>query len=94
MIGRKHILLIILTYHKTQNQMYMYTFSFGGEITRNNLNFYQNGENCNSTLNGLTIINANQHVDHYTLSVTQTQLRKSPRIQGYIFWQISWGFQW
>ena len=47
--------------------MDVHTFSFGGEITRNNLNFYQNGENCNSTLNGLTIINANQHVDHYTL---------------------------
>src|SRR5690606_15831677 len=27
------------------------TFSFGGKLTRNNLNFVQNGENCNSMLN-------------------------------------------
>ena len=51
----------------TKSNVDVHTFSFGGEITRNNLNFYQNGENCNSTLNGLTIINGNQHVDHYTL---------------------------
>ena len=51
----------------TKSHVDVHTFSFGGEITRNNLNFYQNGENCNSTLNGLTIINGNQHVDHYTL---------------------------
>lgn len=42
------------------------TFSFGGKITRNNLNFVQRGENCNSMLNGVTIISDNQLVDHHT----------------------------
>ena len=41
-------------------QIAIYKVPYGSKL------FYQNGENCNSTLNGLTIINANQHVDHYT----------------------------
>jgi len=45
----------------------VHTFSFGGSLTRNNLNFYQNGEHCDSTLKGITILEANQHVDHNTL---------------------------
>jgi len=43
------------------------TFSFGGNLTRNNLNFYHFGERIVSYLNGITIIEALQHVDHYTL---------------------------
>lgn len=42
------------------------TFSFGGKLTRNNLNFVQNGVNANSMLNGITVIGDNQHVDHHT----------------------------
>ena len=45
----------------------VHTFSFGGKLTRNNLNFYQNGERINSTLKGVTIIGNKQHVDHNTL---------------------------
>ncbi|QIE59621.1 Fe-S cluster assembly protein SufD [Rasiella rasia] len=45
----------------------VHTFSFGGKLTRNNLNFYQKGERCDSTLNGITIIEGKQHVDHNTL---------------------------
>ncbi len=45
----------------------MHTFSFGGKLTRNNLNFYQKGEHCDSTLKGITIIEDKQHVDHNTL---------------------------
>ncbi len=44
-----------------------HTFSFGGNIVRNNLNFYQNGKNINSILKGITILGANQHIDHHTL---------------------------
>ena len=43
------------------------TFSFGGNLTRNNLNFYHFGERLTSTLNGITIIEGKQHVDHHTL---------------------------
>jgi Fe-S cluster assembly protein SufD len=45
----------------------VHTFSFGGDLTRNNLNFYHKGEHLESTLKGITIIEGKQHVDHYTL---------------------------
>ena len=45
----------------------VHTFSFGGKLTRNNLNFYQKGERCDSTLKGITILEDKQHVDHNTL---------------------------
>ncbi|TNJ44155.1 Fe-S cluster assembly protein SufD [Tamlana fucoidanivorans] len=45
----------------------VHTFSFGGKLIRNNLNFYQNGERIDSTLKGVTILGDKQHVDHNTL---------------------------
>lgn len=42
------------------------TFSFGGKLVRNNLDFIHNGENINSFMNGITIINNDQLVDHHT----------------------------
>lgn len=45
----------------------VHTFSFGGKLTRNNLNFYQEGQRIDSTLKGITIIGDKQHVDHNTL---------------------------
>ncbi|MAL58466.1 MAG: Fe-S cluster assembly protein SufD [Flavobacteriaceae bacterium] len=45
----------------------VHTFSFGGKLIRNNLNFYQYGEHCNSILKGVTILEEKQHVDHNTL---------------------------
>ena len=42
------------------------TFSFGGKLVRNNLDFIQNGENINSFMNGITIIGKEQLVDHHT----------------------------
>lgn len=45
----------------------VHTFSFGGHLTRNNLNFYHKGEHIESTMKGVTIIEDQQHVDHYTL---------------------------
>jgi Fe-S cluster assembly protein SufD len=52
---------------KTNSEVSVHTFSFGGNITRNNLNFYQRGEHVNSILKGITIIEGKQHVDHHTL---------------------------
>ncbi len=43
------------------------TFSFGGNITRNNLEFHQEGEHITSNLNGITVIGSKQHVDNHTL---------------------------
>ncbi|MDC0009021.1 Fe-S cluster assembly protein SufD [Winogradskyella sp.] len=45
----------------------VHTFSFGGKLIRNNLNFYQNGERMDSVMKGITIIGKKQHVDHNTL---------------------------
>lgn len=44
----------------------IHTFSFGGKLTRNNVQAYQHGEHINSTLKGVTIIKGRQHVDHNT----------------------------
>ncbi|HSJ11483.1 MAG TPA: Fe-S cluster assembly protein SufD [Gillisia sp.] len=52
---------------KDNSNCSMHTFSFGGKLTRNNLNFYQRGEHIDSTLKGITIIEDKQHVDHNTL---------------------------
>ncbi|MBD0831024.1 Fe-S cluster assembly protein SufD [Aestuariibaculum sediminum] len=52
---------------KRESHASVHTFSFGGKLTRNNLNFFQNGERIDSTLKGVTIIGDKQHVDHNTL---------------------------
>ena len=52
---------------KMESTVSVNTFSFGGNLTRNNLNFYHYGERIVSHLNGITIIGDSQHVDHYTL---------------------------
>jgi Fe-S cluster assembly protein SufD len=52
---------------KQESRAAVHTFSFGGNITRNNLNFYHQGERIDSTLKGITIIGDKQHVDHFTL---------------------------
>ncbi|APY10715.1 Fe-S cluster assembly protein SufD [Seonamhaeicola sp. S2-3] len=52
---------------KQESIVSVHTFSFGGKLTRNNLNFYQEGERIDSTLKGVTIIGNKQHVDHNTL---------------------------
>ncbi len=52
---------------KQESRVAVHTFSFGGNITRNNLNFYHQGERIDSTLKGITIVGDKQHVDHYTL---------------------------
>ncbi|GAA4972084.1 Fe-S cluster assembly protein SufD [Algibacter aquimarinus] len=52
---------------KQESVASVHTFAFGGELIRNNLNFYQEGERIDSILKGVTIIGSKQHVDHNTL---------------------------
>ncbi|GAA4889727.1 Fe-S cluster assembly protein SufD [Flaviramulus aquimarinus] len=52
---------------KRESVASVHTFAFGGKLTRNNLNFYQEGERIDSILKGVTIIGDKQHVDHNTL---------------------------
>jgi len=42
------------------------TLIFGGSFIRNNLNFEQNGSNCESNMNGVSILNNNQLADNHT----------------------------
>tara|TARA_B100000902_G_scaffold55372_1_gene62051 strand:- start:2111 stop:3337 length:1227 start_codon:yes stop_codon:yes gene_type:complete len=42
------------------------TFIFGGDFVRNNLNFEQNGTNCESNMSGISLINKNQLADNHT----------------------------
>jgi Fe-S cluster assembly protein SufD len=66
---RENASLIDTTYiaQEEQSNCRVHTFSFGGRMTRNNLHFIQNGERCDSTLKGITILEGKQHVDHNTL---------------------------
>lgn len=52
---------------KDTSDVKIHTFSFGGKLTRNNLNFYQEGEHIDSTMKGVSILGEKQHVDHHTL---------------------------
>ena len=42
------------------------TLIFGGYFTRNNLNFEQNGSNCESNMNGVSVLDDNQLADNHT----------------------------
>ena len=42
------------------------TLLFGGLFTRNNLNFEQNGFNCESNMNGVSVLDNNQLADNHT----------------------------
>jgi len=61
--------LIDNTYVQQQERSHVSvnTFSFGGNLTRNNLEFFQRGEHIDSTLNGISIIGGKQLVDNHTL---------------------------
>lgn len=64
-----HASLIDNSYISQQrgSEVSVHTFSFGGNITRNNLQFFQQAPRCNSILKGVTIIEQKRHVDHSTL---------------------------
>ena len=42
------------------------TLLLGGKFTRNNLRFYQNGEYCESNMNGVVVLNNNEFGDNHT----------------------------
>lgn len=61
--------LVDSTYISQQKHSHakVHTFSFGGKLTRNNLNFYHKAPEINSTMKGITLIEGKQFVDHHTL---------------------------
>ena len=53
-------------YQKSNSLCEVNTLIFGGGFIRNNLNFEQNGENCESNMNGISLLNNNQFADNHT----------------------------
>ena len=53
-------------YQKQDSTCDINTLIFGGSFTRNNLNFEQNGSNCESNMNGISILDGNQLADNHT----------------------------
>lgn len=76
---------------KNTSQVSVHTFSFGGKLTRNNLNFFQDGSGINSVLKGVTILGEKQHVDHHTLVHHQQPNCESHQDYKGIFGQQSTG---
>lgn len=52
---------------KTKSKLEIYSFSFGGKITRNNISVLLNGENSDAKLFGLNILDSDQHIDNHTV---------------------------
>ncbi len=57
---------------KEQSVVSVNTYSFGGDITRNNLSFFLKGQHSSAILNGITIIDGEQHIDNQTNVFHQT----------------------
>ena len=76
---------------KGKSHVSVHTFTFGGKLTRNNLNFHQDGEYIDSTLKGVTILGEKQHVDHHTLVHHQQPNCESHQDYKGIFGQRSTG---
>ena len=53
-------------YQKQDSTCNINTLIFGGSFIRNNLNFEQNGSNCESNMNGVSVLNDNQLADNHT----------------------------
>ncbi len=84
---REHASLIDNTYVKQKDNsiVSVNTFSFGGKLTRNNLEFYHEGQHIDSHLNGITIIGGKQHVDNHTLIHHQEENCESHELYKGIF---------
>ena len=52
---------------ESQSNVHVGTYTFGGKLVRNNLHFYAGGEHAESHMDGVTIIDDGQTVDHHTL---------------------------
>ena len=53
-------------YQQQDSNAIVNTLIFGGAFTRNNLNFEQNGSNCDSNMNGISILDNSQFADNHT----------------------------
>ncbi|MCY4159432.1 MAG: Fe-S cluster assembly protein SufD [Bacteroidetes bacterium] len=67
-VGTPHVSRItnLSVYQKSQSKFESDVFTFGGELTRNNLSILADGENCESLLHGLFMARGNSHIDNNT----------------------------
>lgn len=65
----KNVSLLDSTFveQEQDSRAFIHTFSFGGKVTRNTLNFNHKGENINSTLKGISLIGKDQEIGNHTL---------------------------
>ncbi len=60
-------------YQKKDSRSTVNTLIFGGGFIRNNLNFEQNGKNCDSTMNGISLLDKDQFADNHTFVDHKTE---------------------
>ena len=58
----------------------VHTFSLGGKLIRNNLNFYLKGQHSHSTLKGITLLKGQQHVTITLWSIIYPPTAKATKI--------------
>lgn len=76
---------------KRDSEVTVGTFSFGGKLIRNNLNFYLTEPGCVANMDGITLIDGNQLVDHHTLADHQAPHCNSNELYKGIFDEKSHG---
>ena len=57
----------VSVYQETESKFYNGSFTFGGEITRNNISVLADAEHCETLMHGLFVARGKSHVDNNTL---------------------------
>jgi len=70
---------------KRDSEVTVGTFSFGSKLIRNNLHFYLTEPNCIANMDGITLIDGKQTVDHHTLADHQAPRCNSNELYKGIF---------
>lgn len=61
-----HHVATLQVHQERDSVFYSQNITFGGKLTRNDINTYLGGENIDCTFDGLVLINDEQHVDNHT----------------------------
>ena len=64
--GKASLIDCVNIYQEKDSTCDVNTLIFGGGFVRNNLNFEQNGSNCESNMNGISLLDGKQVADNHT----------------------------
>ena len=64
--GKASLIDCVNIYQEKDSTCDVNTLIFGGGFVRNNLNFEQNGSNCESNMNGVSLLEKKQFADNHT----------------------------